>query len=190
MKEKQRSGIPLPVFNRKKKETEEKDRCDESHQTTTTTTTKLPTPPAVGPKLCSSARRKAVARRKTASVERERRKTSPSHTKPISTDTGKIKNNNNAANIATNVTTNAGTVITSSRYPIARKLSMGALQQERVDLVMGREELAKEWLDNEQEKQRLEIKLLHINLNMTTVENEIREMTSRENELRCEVKRR
>lgn len=189
MKEK-RSGIPVPVLNRKKEDTEEKDgRCDdESNQTTTTT--KLPTPPAVGPKLCGSARRKAVARRKTASVERERRKTSPTHTKPISIDTGKIKNNYATANIAPNVTTNAGTVKTSSRHPVARKLSMGALQQERVDLVMGREELAKEWLDNEQEKQRLEIKLLHINLNMTTVENEIREMTSRENELRCEVKRR
>lgn len=186
MKEKQRSGIPLPVINRKKKNTGEEGGGDQSNQTTT----KLPTPPASGAHLCGSARRKVVARRKTASAERERKTTSPPPTEPISTAAGKVIPPTTNAGKVLSTTTNAGKVITSLRYPVARKLSIGALQQERVDLVMGREQLAKEWLDNEQEKQRLEIKLLHINLNMTTVENEIREMTKRESELRCEVKRR
>lgn len=172
MKEKQRSRIPLPVFNQKKKNTEEE--CDDLPNHTINTTAKLPaipTSPAES-QLCRSARRKIAAKRKTASAEQEKTTTSPLPTKPISP------------------TVNADKDITVQRYPVARKLSMGALQQERVDLVMGREELAKEWLDNEKEKQQLETKLLHISLNMTTVENKIKEMAKRENELRCEVERR
>ena len=186
MKVKQRSGIPLPVFNRKKKDTGDEGDNDQSNKPTTTTTTKLPTIPAPpsGVKLCGSARRKIVARSKTVSAERAERATilpSPiTITEPKPTDTGKVILS----------TTNAGNVATSQRYTVPRKLSMGALQQERVNLVMGREELAKEWLENEQEKRRLEIKLLHINLYMTTVENEITAMSKREHELRCEVEKR
>ena len=73
---------------------------------------------------------------------------------------------------------------------INRNKSMGAIQQERSEYVLRREELSKEWLENEQEKSKLEVKLLHTNLNMKSIEQQIDLLTKKEYLLRTEVKRR
>ena len=83
-----------------------------------------------------------------------------------------------------------GQLCGSAKRKLIRKTSMGDLQQERVELVMKREELAKEWLDSDRERQRFQVKVLHANLNMRTIETQLEQMTRREIELRTEVQRR
>jgi len=73
---------------------------------------------------------------------------------------------------------------------INRNKSMGAIQQERSEYVLKREELAREWLENENEKIKLETRLFHTNLNMKVIERQIDALSRKEYALRTEVKRR
>jgi len=68
--------------------------------------------------------------------------------------------------------------------------SMGDIQQERVEYVMKREELCKEWLQNEKEKRSIETRLLQIDLNMKDIEREVQVLNRKEEFLRAEVQRR
>ena len=76
------------------------------------------------------------------------------------------------------------------RQPRADEKSFADLQQERVEYVLKREELSREWFENEQVKKQLEVQLLHTNLNMRALEKSIEDLNDKELILRSEVQRR